>query len=127
LSISKEQFGFLEGRQIHEAIWVAQKGLHSLKTKKAKGTILKIELSKAFDRVNWSYIMLLLTHLGFEVPFIKWLMACICSVSFIVLINGAASPFFTSEKGLRQGCTLSPLLFLLVAEGLSRAIEIFVR
>jgi hypothetical protein len=121
-SISKEQFGFLEGRQIHEAIGVAQEGLHSLKTKKAKGTILKIDLSKAFDRVNWSYIRLLLTHLGFEVPFIKWIMACITSVSFAVLINGAASPFFTSEKGLRQGCPLSPLLFLLVAEGLSRAI-----
>jgi hypothetical protein len=122
-SISKEQFGFLEGRQIHEAIGVAQEGLHSLRTTKAKGTILKIDLSKAFDRVSWSYIRLLLTHLGFEVPFIKWIMVCISSVSFAVLINGAASPFFTSEKGLCQGFPLSPLLFLLVAEGLRRAIE----
>jgi hypothetical protein len=121
-SISKEQFGFLEGRQIHEAIGVAQEGLHNLKTKKEKGTILKIDLSKAFDRVNWSYIRLLLTHIGFDVPFIKWIMACISSVSFAVLINGAASPFFISEKGLRQGCPLSPLLFLLVAEGLRRAL-----
>jgi hypothetical protein len=54
-------------------------------------------------------------------------MACISSVSFAVLINGGASPFFTSEKGLRQGCPLSPLLFLLVAEGLSRAISNAVR
>jgi hypothetical protein len=74
-AISKEQFGFLEGRQIHEAIGVAQEGLHSLKTTRAKGTILNIDLSKAYDRVDWSYIRLLLTHLGFEVPFIKWVMA----------------------------------------------------
>jgi hypothetical protein len=122
-AISKEQFSFLEGRQIHEAIGVAQEGLHSLKTTRSKGAILKIDLSKAFDRVNWAYIRLLLTHLGFQVPFIKWVMACISSVSFAVLINGAASPFFKSERGLRQGCPLSPLLFLLVAEGLSKALD----
>jgi hypothetical protein len=69
----KEQFSFLKGRQIHESIGVAQEGLHSLKTKNAKGTILKIDLSKAFDRINWSYIRLLLTHLGFEVPFLNGL------------------------------------------------------
>jgi hypothetical protein len=120
--ISKEQFGFLNGRQIHEAIRVAQEGLHSLKSLRSKGVVIKIDLSKAFDRVSWSFIRLLLTHLGFEVPFIRWIMACISSVTFVVLINGATSPFFTSGRGLRQGCPLSPLLFLLVAEGLSRAL-----
>jgi len=49
-------------------------------------------------------------------------MACFTSVSFVVLINGATSPFFISKKGLHMGCPLSPLLFLLVAEGLSKAI-----
>jgi hypothetical protein len=58
-TISKEQFGFLQGCQIHEAIGVAQEGLHSLKTSKSRGAILKIDLSKDFDRVNWSYIRLL--------------------------------------------------------------------
>jgi hypothetical protein len=49
-------------------------------------------------------------------------MACISSVPFAILINGATSPLFNSEKGLCQGCPLSPLLFLLVAKGLSRFI-----
>eukprot|EP00253_Pinus_taeda_P029977 PITA_29977 len=122
-NISMEQFGFLDGRQIHEAIGVAQEVIHSVKQKKKKGAVLKIDLSKAYDRINWLYLRLLLTHLGFNYSFISWIMGCISNVSFAVLINGAASPFFKSQRGLRQGCPLSPLLFLLVAEGLSRLIH----
>jgi hypothetical protein len=98
-SISKEQFGFLEGRQIHEAIRVAQEGLHSLKTRKGKGVVLNIDLSKAYDRVSWLYIRLLLTHLGFEVPFINWVMSCITSTSFAVLINGSSSHSLMQDVG----------------------------
>jgi hypothetical protein len=88
-----------------------------------KGMILKVDLSKAFDRVSWLYIRMLLTHLGFPFEFIKWIMCCITNISFSVLVNGAASPFFHSERGLRQGCPLSPLLFLLIMEGLNRFIK----
>eukprot|EP00253_Pinus_taeda_P035654 PITA_35654 len=122
-NISMEQFSFLDGRQIHEAIGVSQEVIHSVKQKKKKGVVLKIDLSKAYDRINWLYLRLLLTHLGFNYSFISWIMGCISNVSFAVLINGSASPFFKSQRGLRQGCPLSPLLFLLVAEGLSRLIH----
>jgi hypothetical protein len=81
----------LEGRQIHEAIGVAQEAMHNIKTQKKKGAVLKIDLSKAYDRVSWLYLRILLTHLGFGLPFINWVMSCISSVSFAVLINGVAS------------------------------------
>eukprot|EP00253_Pinus_taeda_P029628 PITA_29628 len=84
--------------------------------------ILKIGLSKAFDRVNWLYLRILLTQLDFPFTFIKWIMSCITNVPYSVLINGSASPFFHAERGLGQGCPLSPLLFLLIMEGLSRII-----
>ena len=62
--ITEEQIGFLEGRQIHEANGVAQEGLHSMKNKQIKGAILKIDLSKAYDKVSWLYIHMLMNHLG---------------------------------------------------------------
>eukprot|EP01018_Ginkgo_biloba_P022058 Gb_03022 [translate_table: standard] len=99
-SISGEQFGFVEGRQIHEAIGVAQEGLHSIKTRRLKAVVAKIDLSKTHDRVSWLYLRMMLIHIGFCVPFVNWVMSCVSTVSFEVLINGAAS----------------------VAEGLSRAI-----
>jgi hypothetical protein len=121
-NISEQQFGFLEGRQIHEAIGISQEGIHNMKVRKLKGAVLKIDLSKAYDRVSWLYVQLLLIHLGFEVHFITWIMSCLTSTSFAVLINGSVSPFFTPERGLKQGCPLFPLLFLLVVEGLNKAL-----
>lgn len=122
-SIAPQQFAFLESRQIHEAIGLAQEAIHSIWSKHLKAILLKIDLSKAFDRVSWLYIKMILIHLGFPHSFITWIMACITSPSFNILINGSASPFFHSERGLRQGCPLSPLLFLLVMEGLSRLMD----
>ena len=71
--ISPEKFSFLQYRQIREARGTAQEVLHSLNSKKIKGMILKVYLSKAFDRENWLYIRMLLTHLGFPFDFIKWI------------------------------------------------------
>eukprot|EP00253_Pinus_taeda_P033689 PITA_33689 len=116
--ISPEQFAFLENRQIHEAIGMAQEAIHSIQSNKLKGIILTIDLAKAFDHVSWLYIKMLLMHLGFCHSFITWIMACITSTTFSVLINGYASHVFHAERGLRQGCPLSPLLFLIVMEGL---------
>jgi hypothetical protein len=106
--ISQEQFGFLKGRQIHEAIGLAQEGLHSIHTKRQKAVSLKVDLSKAFDNVSWLYLRLLLIHLGFFHSFVTWVLNCISTTSFAVLINGSASTFFKPERGLHQGCLLSP-------------------
>jgi len=91
-----------------------------MKTLKLGEVVVKIDLSKAYDRVNWLYIRMMMNHLGFGLDFIRWTMSCILSVSFAILINGAATSFFRAHRGIRQGCLLSPLLFLLVAEGLSQ-------
>lgn len=112
----------MEGHQIHEAIGVAQETIHSLKLVKSNGAVVKINLSKAYERIGWTELRMLLTHLGFKIEFINCIMGCINSVSYAVLINKFASSFFKGQRGLRQGYPLSPLLFLLVAEGPSQLI-----
>lgn len=121
-NIAPQQFAFHEDRQIHEAIGSTQEALHSIFSKHLKSIILKIDLSKAFDRVSGLYIKMLLIHLGLPLNFINQIMACITTPTFSVLINGSESHFFHSKRGLRQGFPLSPLLFLIVMEGLIRLI-----
>jgi hypothetical protein len=118
-ALSSEQLGFLKGRQILDAIGMAQECLHSIKAKKQKTLILKLDLKKAYDCVSWDFLRLILVQTGFNILSINWIMSCVVSSSFVVLINGETSPFFHSERGLRQGCPLSPLLFILVMESIS--------
>ena len=62
--ISPQQFGFLKHRQITVALAITQEVLHTVKTKNRCALILKMDLSKAFDRVNWTYLRLILLQIG---------------------------------------------------------------
>lgn len=81
-----------------------------------------MDLVKPYDRVNWSFLRLLLIDLDIKVT--NWIMGCLSFANFFVLINGTPSKFFTCFKGLRHGCPLSPLLFLLIIESLSWMINL---
>ena len=121
--ILEEQFGFLFNKQIHDVVYLASEAIHSIKREKQPTFSLKIDLSKAYDRVSWTFIHLLLIQIGMSLEMVEWILGCIQSTSFAVLINGAPSHFFFLARGLRQDFPLSPFLFLLVAEALSRIIQ----
>ena len=74
---------------------------------------IKLDHQKAYDRVNWSFIKVVLIKFGFNEVFINWIMECITSVSFEVLINGGKSENFKSERRLRQRDLLSLYIFIL--------------
>lgn len=78
-----------------------------------------MDLKKAYDCVNWNFLHLILAQIGFSATSSSWIMSCVTSASFAVLINGETSDLFNSERGLRQGFPLYPLLFILFMESLS--------
>jgi hypothetical protein len=78
-----------------------------------------LDLKKAYDCINWDFLRLILLQIGFGLMTSNWVMSCVTNVTFAVLVNGETTSFFQSGRGLRQGCPLSPLLFILVMEGLS--------
>jgi hypothetical protein len=118
--ISTEQFGFLKDRLIFDAVGIAQECLHSAKLRKMNAVILKLDLKRAYDSVSWQFLHLLFDQIGLDWNVSKWIMGCITSVNTTVLVNGTPTDFFKCHRGLRQGCPLSPLIFLLVIEALSK-------
>lgn len=125
--IAPEQTGFVEGRQILDGIIVTPEVIHSLKEKKQRGMLMKLDLSKAYDRLNWNYLKAILGAYGFENRWIDWILSMISTPNFSVLINGIPSGTFNATRGIRQGDPISPFLFIMVVEGLGYKIKKDVR
>ena len=123
--ISPCQSAFIPGRWIAENQIVVQEILHSFKKSKVKGgfVALKMDLQKAYDQVNWGFLKLVLEKFGFNSTFVGWIMECVSTVSFSILVNGAKTKHFNPTRGIRQGDPLSPYLFILCQDVLSRLIE----
>ncbi|RVW74330.1 LINE-1 retrotransposable element ORF2 protein [Vitis vinifera] len=126
--VSSTQNAFVEGRQILDATLVANEVIDSVLKRKESGVLCKLDLEKAYDRINWDFLLSVMQRMGFGEKWIGWIRWCISTASFSVLVNGSPTGFFRSSRGLRQGDPpLSPYLFVLGMEALSSLINRAVR
>lgn len=122
--ISHEQAGFMKGRDITEQILLAQEMVHLLDNHMRGGhVIIKLDMGKAFDRVCWAYLEQLLRKMGFLSRLVRILLNNLSATRFSVLINGKPARYFSVSRGVKQGDPLSPLLFILAAEGFSHGLN----
>ncbi|XP_026420399.1 uncharacterized protein LOC113316434 [Papaver somniferum] len=121
--ISPVQCAYIEGRKIIDGTLIANELVDSRIRSGNDGIVCKIDLEKAFDRINWRYLEFVLHQMGFSRKWCNWLRFCYSTSSFSVLINGSSFGYFTSTRGVRQGCPISPLLFNTSVEGFSRFMD----
>ncbi|CAL1383611.1 unnamed protein product [Linum trigynum] len=123
--VQKNQSSFIPNRDITDNIIILQETVHSMARRSGKKglMLLKIDLAKAYDRLEWDFLEDTLKDVRLPNSFISMIMKCVSSTSFQVLWNGSETESFKPSHGLRQGCPLSPYLFTLCMERLSHCIQ----
>ena len=122
--ISNNQAAFLKGRSLGENVLLSSELIRDYtKSSCQKSSMLKVNLRKAFDTICWDFVLKLLEAQDFPPLFRTWIKECITSPRFSMSINGEFAGFFKGKKGLSQGDSMSPYLFIMIMEALSKVLK----
>ncbi|MFS7972208.1 putative RNA-directed DNA polymerase [Helianthus anomalus] len=117
--VSESQTAFLTGRYILDGPLMANEVLSWARKSGKKMFMFKIDFDKAYDNVNWEFLISVLDQIGFPALWQKWIRGILVSARSSILVNGSPTFEFDCQKGLRQGDPISPFLFILVMEAFS--------
>jgi hypothetical protein len=121
--VSPCQNAFIAGRNLHDNFILVKQSARLLHQLGAPRVLLKLDLARAFDSLSWPFLFEVLRQHGFGDRFLEWLAILLSSASTRVLINGEPGPPIWHRRGLRQGDPLSPQLFVLAVDVLSKIIK----
>ena len=121
--INNDQTGFLKGRSISENVRLLNSVISYAEQQNIPGMLLFIDFEKAFDTLEWKFLEKTLCLYNFGDSLITWIRLLYTDISSSIQNNGWSSEFFKLNRGVRQGCPLSPYLFILCVEILGNAIR----